>query len=137
MPLIALIITQVKKFAWTFNCRFRTSLTTFYAGACSFLPSGDTNLLKTLDRYDNTGDFLRQLEMDNDTLKKAIIQALKNDSCEYLDPKAKGYNRYVNIMFCRRVETYKCHLIQKGTRRKKEILFSIVYELLPIIFFFL
>ncbi|XP_021832650.1 presequence protease 1, chloroplastic/mitochondrial-like [Prunus avium] len=69
-----------------------------YSGECSFLHSGDTNLLKTLDRYDNTGDFLRQLEMDNDTLKKVIIQTLKHDSCKYPDPRAKGYNSLVQYL---------------------------------------
>ncbi|PQP95129.1 presequence protease 1 chloroplastic/mitochondrial-like [Prunus yedoensis var. nudiflora] len=69
-----------------------------YSGACSFLRSGDTNLLKTLDRYDNTGDFLRRLEMDNDTLKKVIIQTLKHDSCKYPDPRAKGYNSLMQYL---------------------------------------
>ncbi|KAI5314562.1 hypothetical protein L3X38_043738 [Prunus dulcis] len=86
-----------------------------YSGACSFLPSGDTNLLKTLDRYDNTGDFLRQMEMDNDTLKKAIIQALKNDSCEYLDPKAKGYNS---------LEQYLTGVTEEERKRRHEEMLS-------------
>ncbi|BBH09543.1 presequence protease 2 [Prunus dulcis] len=93
----------------------QTSLTKFYVGACSFLPSGDTNLLKTLDRYDNTGDFLRQIEMDNDTLKKAIIQALKNDSCEYLDPKAKGYNS---------LEQYLTGVTEEERKRRHEEMLS-------------
>ncbi|XP_008236552.1 PREDICTED: presequence protease 1, chloroplastic/mitochondrial-like [Prunus mume] len=86
-----------------------------YLGACSFLPSGDTNLLKTLDRYDNTGDFLRQLEMDNDTLKMAIIQALKNDSCKYLDPKAKGYNS---------LEQYLTGVTEEDRKRRHEEMLS-------------
>ncbi|RYQ90141.1 hypothetical protein Ahy_B09g096399 isoform F [Arachis hypogaea] len=54
----------------------------------------DPNLLKTLDVYDGTGDFLRELEMDNDTLTKAIIGTI-GDVDSYQLPDAKGYSRYV------------------------------------------
>lgn len=66
-----------------------------YAGVFSFLSYRDPNLLKTLDIYDGTGDFLRQLEMDDDTLTKAIIGTI-GDVDSYQLPDAKGYSRYAN-----------------------------------------
>lgn len=48
--------------------------------------------MKTLDVYDATGDFLRDLEMDNDTLTKAIIGTI-GDVDSYQLPDAKGYSR--------------------------------------------
>lgn len=52
----------------------------------------DPNLLKTLDVYDATANFLRELELDDDTLTKAIIGAI-GDVDSYQLPDAKGYNR--------------------------------------------
>ena len=63
-----------------------------YLGIFSFLSYRDPNLLKTLDIYDATGDFLRELEMDNDTLTKAIIGTI-GDVDAYQLPDAKGYSR--------------------------------------------
>ncbi|KAM1794494.1 hypothetical protein ACFX11_034961 [Malus domestica] len=59
-----------------------------YTGVFSFLSDGDPKLLKTLDVYDGTGDFLRQLEIDDSTLRRAIIQALRDDSCPLRDGKS-------------------------------------------------
>jgi Zn-dependent M16 (insulinase) family peptidase len=50
-------------------------------------------LLKTLEAYDGTGDFLRELEIDDDTLTKAIIGTI-GDVDSYQLPDAKGYSRY-------------------------------------------
>lgn len=58
----------------------------------SFLSYRDPNLLKTLDVYDGTGEFLRQLEMDDDALTKAIIGTI-GDVDAYQLPDAKGYSR--------------------------------------------
>lgn len=63
-----------------------------FLGVFSFLSYRDPNLLKTLDVYDATGDFLRDLEMDNDTLTKAIIGTI-GDVDSYQLPDAKGYSR--------------------------------------------
>lgn len=60
----------------------------------SFLSYRDPNLLKTLDVYDGTGDFLRKLQIDDDTLTKAIIGTI-GDVDAYQLPDAKGYSRYV------------------------------------------
>lgn len=64
----------------------------FHAGVFSFLSYRDPNLLKTLDVYDGTAEFLRQLEMDDDTLTKAIIGTI-GDVDSYQLPDAKGYSR--------------------------------------------
>ncbi|XP_074285856.1 presequence protease 2, chloroplastic/mitochondrial-like [Silene latifolia] len=62
-----------------------------HSGVFSFLSYRDPNLLKTLDIYDGTGDFLRGLEMDNDTLTKAIIGTIGDVDSHQL-PDAKGYS---------------------------------------------
>lgn len=68
-------------------------------GVFTFLSYRDPNLLKTLDVYDGTGHFLRELEMDDDTLTKAIIGTI-GDVDAYQLPDAKGYSRYVDSWFC-------------------------------------
>ncbi|KAK4563080.1 hypothetical protein RGQ29_005541 [Quercus rubra] len=67
-------------------CNFDT-----HSGVFSFLSYRDPNLLKTLDVYNGTGDFLRGLEMDDDTLTKAIIGTI-GDVDSYQLPDAKGYS---------------------------------------------
>jgi Zn-dependent M16 (insulinase) family peptidase len=74
------------------------SIYDFLVGVFSFLSYRDPNLLKTLDVYDGSGAFLRELEMDDDTLAKAIIGTIGDvDSYQLAD--AKGYSRYVESMF--------------------------------------
>lgn len=62
-----------------------------HSGVFSYLSYRDPNLLKTLDVYDGTADFLRQLELDNDALTKAIIGTI-GDVDSYQLPDAKGYS---------------------------------------------
>ncbi|KAJ4716340.1 presequence protease 1, chloroplastic/mitochondrial-like [Melia azedarach] len=62
-----------------------------HSGVFTFLSYRDPNLLKTLDVYDGTGHFLRELEMDDDTLTKAIIGTI-GDVDAYQLPDAKGYS---------------------------------------------
>ncbi|KAL7118941.1 hypothetical protein ACP275_02G032500 [Erythranthe tilingii] len=62
-----------------------------HSGVFSFLSYRDPNLLKTLDVYDGTSNFLRELEMDNDALTKAIIGTI-GDVDSYQLPDAKGYS---------------------------------------------
>lgn len=69
----------------------------FFTGVFSFLSYRDPNLLKTLDVYDGTGEFLRQLDMDKDTLTKAIIGTI-GDVDSYQLPDAKGYSRLVLLL---------------------------------------
>lgn len=70
----------------------------WFVGVYSFLSDRDPKLLKTLDVYDGTGDFLRRLEIDGNTLRRAIIQALRDDSCPLRD--GKSCSRYVDITSC-------------------------------------
>ena len=69
------------------------------AGVSSYLSYRDPNLLKTLEVYDETAKFLRELEMDDDALTKAIIGTI-GDVDAYQLPDAKGYSRYVNLCLC-------------------------------------
>lgn len=68
-----------------------------HSGVFTFLSYRDPNLLKTLDVYDGTGDFLRGLEMDNETLAKAIIGTI-GDVDSYQLPDAKGYSSLVRYL---------------------------------------
>ncbi|XP_057963754.1 presequence protease 1, chloroplastic/mitochondrial-like [Malania oleifera] len=84
-----------------------------HSGVFSFLSYRDPNLLKTLDVYDGTGNFLRELEMDNDALTKAIIGTI-GDVDAYQLPDAKGYSSLLR------------HLLgiteEERQRRREEIL---------------
>ncbi|KAE8711733.1 Presequence protease 2 [Hibiscus syriacus] len=73
-------------------CNFDT-----HSGVFTFLSYRDPNLLKTLDIYDGTGDFLRKLEVDDDTLTKAIIGTI-SDVDAYQLPDAKGYSSLLRYL---------------------------------------
>ncbi|XP_073010433.1 presequence protease 1, chloroplastic/mitochondrial isoform X1 [Typha latifolia] len=62
-----------------------------HSGVFSYLSYRDPNLLKTLDIYDGTANFLRELELDDDSLTKAIIGTI-GDVDGYQLPDAKGYS---------------------------------------------
>ncbi|KAL0365417.1 UNVERIFIED_CONTAM: Presequence protease 1, chloroplastic/mitochondrial [Sesamum angustifolium] len=68
-----------------------------HSGVFSYLSYRDPNLLKTLDVYDGTSNFLRELEMDDDALTKAIIGTI-GDVDAYQLPDAKGYSRYLWLL---------------------------------------
>lgn len=68
------------------------------AGVFSYLSYRDPNLLKTLEVYDETANFLRELQLDDDTLTKAIIGTI-GDVDSYQLPDAKGYSRYNAIFY--------------------------------------
>lgn len=68
-----------------------------HSGVFSFLSYRDPNLLKTLDIYDATGAFLRELEMDDDALTKAIIGTI-GDVDSYQLPDAKGYSSLLRYL---------------------------------------
>jgi len=61
-----------------------------HSGMFTYLSYRDPNLLKTLDNYDGTVDYLRTLEMDQDSLTKAIIGTI-GDIDGYQLPDSKGY----------------------------------------------
>lgn len=68
-----------------------------HSGIFSFLSYRDPNLLKTLDVYDGTSDFLRELEMNDDTITKAIIGTI-GDVDSYQLPDAKGYSSLMRYL---------------------------------------
>lgn len=59
-------------------------------GVFSFLSYRDPNLLNTLECYDGTAAFLRQIDLSQDELNKGIIGAI-GDLDAYQLPDAKGY----------------------------------------------
>ncbi|KAL6514257.1 Homeobox protein PKNOX1 [Orobanche hederae] len=74
------------------SCDFDT-----HSGVFSFLSYRDPNLLKTLDIYDGTSNFLRELQMDDDALTKAIIGTIR-DVDAYQLPDAKGYSSLLRYL---------------------------------------
>eukprot|EP00850_Spirogloea_muscicola_P017373 SM000148S01050 [mRNA] locus=s148:321856:326518:- [translate_table: standard] len=68
-----------------------------HSGMFTYLSYRDPNLLKTLDNYDGTVDFLRALELDSSTLTKAIVGTI-GDIDSYQLPDAKGYSSMVRYM---------------------------------------
>lgn len=60
------------------------------SGAFSYLSYRDPNLKATLEIYDRTPQYLRELELSEDELSKSIIGAI-GDLDTYLLPDAKGY----------------------------------------------
>ncbi|XP_042494165.1 presequence protease 2, chloroplastic/mitochondrial-like [Macadamia integrifolia] len=68
-----------------------------HSGVFSYLSYRDPNLLKTLDVYDGTADFLRELEMDDEILTKAIIGTI-GDVDAYQLPDAKGYSSLLRYL---------------------------------------
>jgi len=68
-----------------------------HTGAFAFLSYRDPNLLGTLDAYDRTVDFLRELDISQDELTKAIIGTIGQIDA-YMLPDAKGYASMVRIL---------------------------------------
>jgi Zn-dependent M16 (insulinase) family peptidase len=60
------------------------------SGVFTYLSYRDPNLLETLEVYDRTPQFLRDLDLSQDELTKAIIGAI-SDLDTYLLPDAKGW----------------------------------------------
>jgi hypothetical protein len=67
------------------------------SGVFTFLSYRDPNLLKTLEIYDRTGQFLRQLELSQAELTKAIIGAI-GELDAYQLPDAKGFTSTVRYL---------------------------------------
>jgi Zn-dependent M16 (insulinase) family peptidase len=65
-----------------------------HSGMYTYLSYRDPNLLKTVDVYDGTVDFLRNVDLDQDALTKAIIGTI-GDVDGYMLPDAKGYTAFM------------------------------------------
>lgn len=61
-----------------------------HSGMFTFVSYRDPNLLKTLDNFDQTSEFLRSAPLGDDELTKSIIGAIGNLDAYHL-PDAKGY----------------------------------------------
>jgi Zn-dependent M16 (insulinase) family peptidase len=70
-------------------CRFSKQ-----SGVWSYLSYRDPNLLDTLDNYDATAHFLRDLDLSQDELTKAIIGAIGRLDAYQL-PDAKGHTAMI------------------------------------------
>ncbi|MCK5054825.1 MAG: peptidase M16, partial [Anaerolineales bacterium] len=60
------------------------------SGVFAYLSYRDPNLLKTLSIFDESGDFLRKLQLSDQELTKSIIGAIGRRD-QYLLPDAKGF----------------------------------------------
>ena len=60
------------------------------SGTMTFVSYRDPNLLKTVDNFDRSVDFLRNVDLNDNELTKAIIGAIGHMDT-YLLPDAKGY----------------------------------------------
>jgi presequence protease len=68
-----------------------------FSGILSYASYRDPNVLQTLDNYDGSGAFLRQLDINDDELSKAIIGAV-GDLDSYQLPDSKGYTSMMRYM---------------------------------------
>lgn len=68
-----------------------------HSGVFTFLSYRDPNLLDTLDIYDKTGQFLRDLDLSQEELNKSIIGAI-GDMDAYQLPDAKGYSSMLRYL---------------------------------------
>jgi Zn-dependent M16 (insulinase) family peptidase len=64
------------------------------SGVLSLVSYRDPNLLKTLETFDLTGQFLSRLELNEDELTKSIVGTI-GDMDKYKLPDAKGYTSMV------------------------------------------
>ena len=65
-----------------------------HSGMFQFLSYRDPNLLKTINNYDGTVDFLRSLDIDQESLTKTIIGTI-GDIDAYQLPDAKGATSFM------------------------------------------
>ncbi len=68
-----------------------------HSGFFSFISYRDPNLMGTLQNYDGTADFLRNLKLSDDELTKGIIGAISAMDAYQL-PDAKGYTSMVRYL---------------------------------------
>ena len=60
------------------------------SGVFTFISYRDPNLLKTIENFDGTAQFLRTADLPDDEVRKAIIGAI-GDIDSYMLPDMKGY----------------------------------------------
>jgi Zn-dependent M16 (insulinase) family peptidase len=67
------------------------------SGVYTYISYRDPNLLTTLDNYDGTGQFLRQVQLSQEELTKSIIGTI-GDMDAYQLPDAKGYTSMIRFL---------------------------------------
>lgn len=67
------------------------------SGAFTYLSYRDPNLLESIANYDQTGAFLRDLDLPQEELDRAIIGAIQQEDT-YLLPDARGYTSMVRYL---------------------------------------
>jgi hypothetical protein len=68
-----------------------------YSGVFTYISYRDPNLLATLDVYDQTSQFLRQVELSQEEVAHSIIGSI-GDLDAYQLPDAKGYNSMLRYL---------------------------------------
>jgi presequence protease len=68
-----------------------------HSGALTFVSYRDPNLLKTLDAFDGSTRFLKELEIGDDELVKGVVGTI-GDIDQYQLPDAKGYTSMVRYL---------------------------------------
>jgi len=100
----ALVITKYLRTAWLWE-KIRVQGGA-YGAMCGFDPNcgvlafasyRDPNLAGTLDAYGQTADFLKNLQLDEDELTRALIGAIGGIDI-YLLPDAKGYTDMIRYL---------------------------------------
>jgi len=92
-------------------CLFRKQ-----SGVFSYLSYRDPNLTGTLENYEGTADFLRNLDLDDGELSKSIIGAIGNLDTYQL-PDAKGFTslqRYLLDISDEERQKYRDELLATG-----------------------
>ena len=100
----ALVITRYLRNVWLWD-RVRVqggaygafSLFDRLSGVLTFVSYRDPNLLKTLEVFDLTADFLRDTDLSNEELTKSIIGAI-GDLDAHMLPDAKGYTSLLRYL---------------------------------------
>ena len=67
------------------------------SGVLTFLSYRDPNIAKTVNAFDETGDFLRRADLNRDELTKSIIGCI-GDIDTYMFPDAKGYTSMMRYL---------------------------------------
>jgi hypothetical protein len=67
------------------------------SGVLTFVSYRDPNLIKTIEAFDNTAAFLRDLELDDQELTKSIIGAI-GDLDAHMLPDTKGYTSLLRYL---------------------------------------
>jgi Zn-dependent M16 (insulinase) family peptidase len=78
-----------------------------HSGLFTYLSYRDPNLLATIENYDQTSRFLRDLRLSEDELTKSIIGAIGRMDAYQL-PDAKGYTSLVRYLIGESDESRQC-----------------------------